>query len=70
MIVLMNFCNKFAKKKVSILVLLIVVLIGNAFSTPLVNNCEINGIVKDSISGEGLPFATVQLLSQNNPTEQ
>lgn len=46
--------------------LLIVVLIGNAFSTPAVNYCEINGIVKDSITGEGLPFASVQIFSQKD----
>jgi len=46
--------------------LLFLVLIGNVFSTPPVDYCEIGGIVKDSLTGEGLPFATVQLLSQNN----
>ena len=58
--------NKFTSKKISILMLLIVVLIGKVFSAPPVNYCEINGIVKDSITGEGLPFASVLILSQND----
>ena len=44
--------------------LLLFLLIGKAFSSPPVHKCEINGIVKDSITGEGLPFASVQMFSQ------
>ena len=53
-------------KKASVLLLLAIILIGNAFSISTANNCEINGIIKDSISGKGLAFASVQLFSQND----
>ena len=53
-------------KKISVLALILFVLIGNAFSTPRINNCVLKGIVKDSLTGERLPFASVQLFSQNN----
>ena len=46
--------------------LFITIQIGNVFSISTVDNCVINGVVKDSITGEGLPFATVQLISQND----
>ena len=53
-------------KNISILLILIVVSIGNAFSAPPVNKCQINGIVIDSITGEGLPFASVQMFLQQD----
>jgi len=40
-------------------------LIGEVFSIPTVYNCEIYGTVKDNTNIEGLPFATVQILSQS-----
>ncbi len=43
-----------------------VIVIGKIFSNSLVTNCEISGIVKDSITGEGLPFASIQIISQND----
>lgn len=48
-------------KRLTILTLIMFAIIGNAFS-----NCEISGMVKDSITGEGLPFASVQILSIND----
>ncbi|MCK5820360.1 MAG: TonB-dependent receptor [Bacteroidales bacterium] len=62
----MSFYKKQTGQKLGVLMLLILVLIGNVFSIPQVNHGEISGIVKDSLSGEGLPFATVQLLAQND----
>jgi outer membrane receptor protein involved in Fe transport len=53
-------------KKTSLIILIIIALIGKAFSAT--NNAEVNGMVKDSITGEGLPFASVQLLSQSDST--
>ena len=57
---------KSISKRISILILLIVIVIGKIFSNSLVTNCEIRGIVKDSITGEGLPFASIQIISQND----
>lgn len=57
---------KSINKRISILILLIVIVIGKIFSNSLVTNCEISGIVKDSITGEGLPFASIQIISQND----
>ena len=48
--------------KTSFLFLIILALATKAFANPLVNKCVLNGQVKDSLSGKGLPFATVQLL--------
>jgi len=52
-------------KKTSVLIFLFFLLITTIFAGPHFMTCEISGTVKDSITGEGLPFATVQLKSQN-----
>jgi outer membrane receptor protein involved in Fe transport len=56
------------KKIIKILFLIFAVLfiIVKANCTSLSAKNEISGIVKDSISGEGLPFATVQVLTLND----
>ncbi len=53
-------------KKISVLMLFTIVLIGNTFSASLIDFCEINGTIKDKTTGEGLPFSSVQLISQND----
>ncbi len=58
--------NKIIIKKASVFLFLVFVLIGNVFSATPVNACIINGTVTDSITGEGLPFASVQIFSQSN----
>ena len=50
-------------KKISFLFLIILALSTKAFASPLINKCVVNGQVKDSISGNGLPFATVQVFN-------
>lgn len=57
--------NKIIIKKASIILLLSIALIGSVFSATPVNLCTINGTVTDSITGEGLPFASVQIFSQS-----
>ncbi len=61
----MTIQNKIIIKKVSVLLFLVFALIGNVFSATPVNSCTINGTVTDSITGEGLPFASVQIFSQS-----
>jgi outer membrane receptor protein involved in Fe transport len=58
-------CNGFLKEIV--LYFLIVLLIPmkiHGISFP--DKCELSGVVKDSISGEGLPFASVQVLIRSD----
>jgi len=38
------------------------------YGTSYPEKCELNGIVKDSISSEGLPFASIQVLIRNDST--
>ena len=52
-------------KKIFILILLLVVVIGKVHPNLPVPKCEITGLVKDSISGEVLEFASVQLFYVN-----
>ena len=47
--------------KIPIFIFLLFVIVGNAFS--IVTKCELSGTVKDSLNGEGLAFASVQLTS-------
>jgi len=58
--------GKFIWGKISVLTLFLAVGTGRAFSDSPVSYCEISGMVQDSITGEGLPFATVRILSQND----
>lgn len=52
--------------KIVILVLTTFLLITKSYGGAISTKCEINGSVIDSISEEGLPFATVQILSIND----
>ncbi len=58
--------SKFISKRISVLTLFVVIIVGKAFSDSPVPYCEISGIVQDSITKEGLPFASVQIVSQND----
>jgi outer membrane receptor protein involved in Fe transport len=49
------------KNRLAIFTIIMFAIIGNALS-----KSEISGMVKDSITGEGLPFASVQIISINN----
>ena len=58
--------NKFIGKRIIVLIVLIILIVSltlELFSDPISGKGEIRGIVKDSISGEGLSFSTVQVLS-------
>jgi outer membrane receptor protein involved in Fe transport len=48
-------------RKLTILIFLLVAIVGNVFSAT--TKCELSGTVKDSLSGDGLAFASVQLTS-------
>jgi outer membrane cobalamin receptor len=50
-------------KKISLLVFITVFVSLKFYGNPIPNKCELNGVVKDSLSGEGLPFATIQILT-------
>jgi hypothetical protein len=50
-------------KKISLLVFITVFVSLKFYGNPIPNKCELNGVVKDSLSGEGLPFATIQVLT-------
>jgi len=58
--------SKFIFHKIIVLTLFVVIIVGKAFSGSPVPYCEISGIVQDSITKEGLPFASVQIVSQND----
>ena len=59
--------NKFNNnKRIIFLAFLMSFLIGKSYGISLPPNCEIKGIVKDSISSEGLPFANIQVLFKND----
>lgn len=50
-------------KKISIIALLLVAIAGKTFSDSSPKTCNISGTITDSLSGEGLPFASVQLFT-------
>lgn len=53
-------------KRILLLIITISILIVKSYGSSISEKCEITGIVKDSISGEGLPFANIQVLIKND----
>jgi len=49
-----------------LLILAVLFVATKTFSVPFSGKCEINGVVKDSINGGGLPFATIQMFTKND----
>jgi len=58
--------NFFSNKTLFFTIFFSILIIGELFSDPLPIKCEINGVVKDSLSNEGIPFAAVQLFYEND----
>ncbi|MBT3210244.1 MAG: TonB-dependent receptor [Bacteroidetes bacterium] len=50
-------------RKINLLVFIMVFVSLKFYGAPILGKCEVNGVVKDSISGEGLPFATIRVLT-------
>ena len=59
-------CYKSLVRIIHTLTLLSMHLMGHAFAGVTPIKCDIGGIVKDSITGEGLPFASVQIWTEND----
>jgi len=51
------------KKKLVLIFITVLMTSMNVYSVSMSGKYEINGFVKDSINGEGLPFASVQVLN-------
>lgn len=50
-------------KKLAIPAILLLIFVATAYSNSSPKNCSISGIITDSLTGEGLPFASVQLFT-------